>query len=178
MNPHRNERASIRDRKSHFDPFHRDTQGDCTLAGVGRRRWQVNGVSLFGGGPGGFGARKRVRAELRGAVRGVSAARGPGSRDGFGARPGVPREYSVGREDGFEGVFAAHHVVAVGLGQVPEAAVEDHGEDDVVERGVVGRSAIGDSFVRGTLSVETWKSSQRVTRQARIASTRRRWDGK
>ena len=84
-------------------------------------------------------------------MRGVSAAPGAGSRDGVGARPGVPREYSVGREDGFEGVFAAHHVVAVGLGQVAEAAVEDHGEDDVVERGVVGRG-VADAEARGVLA--------------------------
>ena len=50
---------------------------------------------------------------------------------------------SGGREDGVEGVFASHHEVQVGLGQVAEAAVKDDGQRDVVERGVVGRGVTG-----------------------------------
>ena len=65
---------------------------------------------------------------------------GPRVRGGVGLERG--RRRSGGREDGVEGVFAAHHEVQVRLGQVAEAAVKDDGERDVVQGGVLGASKV------------------------------------
>ena len=67
---------------------------------------------------------------------------------------------SARREDGVEGVVAAHHVVTVRLGQVAEAVVEDHGEHDVVQGGVVGGGCCsGWRGWRGRVRRNAWRAS-------------------
>ena len=86
---------------------------------------------------------QRFGSGAQAAGRGSAQAAGRGSAWHAAGRPGSGEECSVGREDGVEGVAAPHHVVPVGLGQVAEAAVEDDGEHDVVEDGVVGGGMAG-----------------------------------
>ena len=50
---------------------------------------------------------------------------------------------SVRQEDGVEGFLAPHHEVQVGFGDMVEAAMENDGQHDVVERGVVGGAMAG-----------------------------------
>ena len=60
----------------------------------------------------------------------------------------------AGREDGVEGVLAAHREVVEGFGQEAEAAVP--GDVDVVHDGVVGRRVADAAGVLAQAGVAGW----------------------